>query len=547
MNENFELDRVKLKDYSDYLALLSLFTNHDPNYNLLFLAIKSNSLQEVKRLVEKCNVDPNGNDRSPLYSAVSNNHFSIINYLLENGAHVNVVCDNYSPLFKASSIGCPKVVELLLKYGADIEFTDVLNHTSLMIACKNKHYEVVEVLLKNSAEMNKQTNNGNTALHLCVDKGDLKLINLLLTNGAKLNIPNEKKLTPLMVASLNFNIDIVEYVTSLPTCDKMERVKAYELLGVEHVIRNDNLTQARVLWKFVDGHKKIVSNYQNLQRFQSLETLTNDELYIRAMIIREWLLGNEDNTTLNFLVKVGNMFARHKKFSLCLDVFNYAFHFNGNVVCLVLSFFNACLYSMVGDPILVHRLDELLKGLNIVIEEIKSITIYNRHKFFNFVPTILSFVYILTLITKNNIKLNNLIRRLLLLPTPFIHETSWLHYVCQYEIKIYPLDSNRYEKVDTISLISLLMNLGADVNALDHINDTPLHVARNLSIMEKLLEYGAHFDAKNCKGRVFSFYSKKQSLKFCSLKCLAARVIKEHSICYEGHIPTCLHDFIEIH
>ena len=70
--------------------------------------------------------------------------------LLEHGANPNCEepCEQASLLQWASSRGCLDIVDLLIKYKADVNKRDCLGNTPLMDACKNGHYDVVELLLE---------------------------------------------------------------------------------------------------------------------------------------------------------------------------------------------------------------------------------------------------------------------------------------------------------------------------------------------------------------------------------------------------------------
>ena len=55
-----------------------------------------------------------------------------------------------------------KVVELLLKAGADIEAKDIYRETPVSWAAEKRHIEVVELLLKAGADIEAKDNNGQT-------------------------------------------------------------------------------------------------------------------------------------------------------------------------------------------------------------------------------------------------------------------------------------------------------------------------------------------------------------------------------------------------
>ena len=60
------------------------------------------------------------NDETPLHQAVMRDNEFTVKFLLENGANVNAVNDsNTSPLFYAVGTRSLKLIELLLRHGAD--------------------------------------------------------------------------------------------------------------------------------------------------------------------------------------------------------------------------------------------------------------------------------------------------------------------------------------------------------------------------------------------------------------------------------------------
>lgn len=70
--------------------------------------------------------------------------------LLEHGANPNCVepGKKSSLLQWASEKGCLDMVDLLIKYKADVNKKDADGTTPLMAACRNGQFEVVELLLE---------------------------------------------------------------------------------------------------------------------------------------------------------------------------------------------------------------------------------------------------------------------------------------------------------------------------------------------------------------------------------------------------------------
>jgi len=92
--------------------------------------------------------------------------------------------DDYFPLYVAAKSGGKDVVELLIERGANLEETNDLGQTALMIAIQENtdgsHLEVIDALLGADADVLSTDNNGHNILFYAQESNDAEVFELLL-------------------------------------------------------------------------------------------------------------------------------------------------------------------------------------------------------------------------------------------------------------------------------------------------------------------------------------------------------------------------------
>ena len=86
-------------------------------------------------------------------------------------------------LMGAARYGHERVVELLLRHGAEINLQDSNGGTALMLAARNGHERVVELLIRRGAEINLQNSDGGTALMIAAFFNHPAVVRRLLRAG----------------------------------------------------------------------------------------------------------------------------------------------------------------------------------------------------------------------------------------------------------------------------------------------------------------------------------------------------------------------------
>lgn len=190
------------------------YDKRDANGNTpLFYASQKGARDIVKVLIENgADVSlANNQSMTPLHAASKTGNKEIITILTKAGADINTTDkEGKTPLIYAVSAGKSEVTRQLLTLGADKTVKDNNNHNALDYATSGGLRDII-ALLTDETEMNQKDNYGNTPLHQAVAAGQSEVV-IALLNQSKDNINelNDNGESPLILASMNANIHLVE-------------------------------------------------------------------------------------------------------------------------------------------------------------------------------------------------------------------------------------------------------------------------------------------------------------------------------------------------
>ena len=195
----------------------------DSEETALIRAAANGRTEVVKLLLEAgAEVDARDEENSTALSwAVTWRHVDSVNLLLEAGADVNG-CDEdrgRRPLSSAANGGSSDLVEILLKWGAEVNFQDALGWTALHEAAESGSRECVELLLKAGAHVTLVAENirdnirGVTALHEAANVGSSDCVKLLLDAGAQPDAQDSRGKTAFCLA-VEHDTDECEHSTA---------------------------------------------------------------------------------------------------------------------------------------------------------------------------------------------------------------------------------------------------------------------------------------------------------------------------------------------
>jgi ankyrin repeat protein len=137
----------------------------------------------------------------------------IVDVLLRYGANMNfqsksknIMRRSVSPLYVASENGHLAIVKTLLHHGSKVHG---YNSSPLYAACANGHIDIAKILLLKGVNMNAVHKSHSSPLHVACSKGYIDIAEMLLQEGASVDAPHHGKYSPLYGAASNGYTEIV--------------------------------------------------------------------------------------------------------------------------------------------------------------------------------------------------------------------------------------------------------------------------------------------------------------------------------------------------
>jgi len=150
-----------------------------------------------------------GDYSDTIHLAACREDLTRVQTFLEEGMDVNTKDEfGCTPLHWAGLADSPEVAEFLISRGADVNAKDARNFTPLMGA---RGLPVIELLISKGADISAQEGlQGSTKLHDACSSGDIAVATFLLDKGADIHARNRMGATPLWVAAVYDQKEIVE-------------------------------------------------------------------------------------------------------------------------------------------------------------------------------------------------------------------------------------------------------------------------------------------------------------------------------------------------
>lgn len=138
-----------------------------------------------------------------------------------------------TPLHEAVDQRRIGIIELLLRFNAEIDAKDKYGHTPLFRAAWQGNAEIVDLLLKHGADINTRDHSGHSLLHWAAFQGHVGMLQMLLERGAEPDARNVEGKTPIDYAAEQGRYEAVELISRV--CQKAEMTRKKNALKYETI------------------------------------------------------------------------------------------------------------------------------------------------------------------------------------------------------------------------------------------------------------------------------------------------------------------------
>lgn len=225
----------------------------------LIYAASIGDLAEVQNIVESTNPDVSIGDydqRSPLHLAAAGGFVKIVDFLLKKGANLNAQ-DRWgnTPLSDAVNGGHDGVIRMLREAGVNAAKDKGLSRAFLSSA-RDGDVNKLKKLLNAGVDINCSDSDSRTALHDSAALGLLAVVDFLLSNGARVNVSDAWGNTPLINAKRGESKQKREIVRRLKSAGAVVDSDVWQLRNTHEfrasIVQSLPLLCARGNWDYAE-------------------------------------------------------------------------------------------------------------------------------------------------------------------------------------------------------------------------------------------------------------------------------------------------------
>jgi len=277
---------------------------------------------------------------TPLWCAAVAGKVRVVECLVKHGADVNSVSDTGStPVRSACYMTHFDIVKVLVAHNADIQKPNHNGGTCLINSVQSE--ELCEFLLKNGAEVNAQDYQQKTALHYAIQECRVESTKLLLRYGANPHLLSRNRDDALQTACMKGAKEIFDHLVDNVVYTPERIASAFELIGSTFLDEHHDNQKALQYWRTACDLRE---NFQltktvcqrNLQpcyrgevEFSNREELESmcldwDRLRVQSLLICQRILGTSHKDMIWRLIYRGASYADSLQFQRCIDLWKYA-------------------------------------------------------------------------------------------------------------------------------------------------------------------------------------------------------------------------------
>jgi DNA-binding ferritin-like protein (Dps family) len=301
---------------------------------------------------------------------------------------------------------------------------------------------------------------------------------------------------------------------------------------------------------------------------------------MHALVVRERILGPDHKDTIFGLMYRGAVYADTHAYQRCIDLWKYAFQLRratprSSVLAHEYLFTLQALCKLFweiydedtnSNTVVSVRFSDVIDVLEMAVAEVKEATSVDvidlcTDELAILLQLCLHLVHLLCRLPATHLQSTLFLRLVHVLVRAGARNAegrTLLHLAVDPSTSL--VADEFYSELPNIRVIAILLEAGSNVDDVDSAGNTALHVAVSVksdlpesisfdSIVGSFLQYGAHIDLANSERKaVIDFLPPGVCiLNYVSLKCLAARAIRQCSIVYDGVIPSSLISFVNSH
>ncbi|XP_028169558.1 protein fem-1 homolog CG6966 [Ostrinia furnacalis] len=557
----------------------------------LWCAAAAGHLQLVRLLVRAgANVNSTTRTHStPLRAACFDGHYDIVKFLVENGADIEIANRHgHTCLMIACYKGHIRIAKYLLSLDADVNRKSVKGNTALHDCAESGSLHILKMLLGHGATMDVDSY-GMTPLLAASVTGHTHIVEHLINVEYGL-VTRQQRIDALELLGATY-VDKRRDMVGALALWKRAMDDRFPADGTEPIPKPKDVPRIEAYDFAVEP-----SNAQQLE-----EILADpDAMRMQALVIRERILGPAHPDTSYYVRYRGAVYADAGRFARCRQLWHHALDMQRAVLPPLSPLTQSSLFSFAElfsymlaerarpplrgrivppvtfddvDPVFRKALSEIHRGMELLdsklsIDREQTLTTLQR--------VLVISLHLATLMARLledpecteevSSNIHKAVYSLVKLDIKVRQGRSALHVACSAEGRgargggawlPAPGDANPC----CAALVALMLRLGASPRARDASGNTPLHLVCKLNpcpaeVVRELLDHGAHIDTVNYEGDTPDdiLRASQQSLaaivnplRYTSLKCLAARTVKNYRLPYRHVVPTCLHSTIITH